>query len=55
MRIRFFGPSPEAAATAWVDAERSLSQADLISVEGSAERVAWFEPANRGPPAVTAW
>ena len=31
---QFFGPSPEAAATAWVDAERRLSQADLISAEG---------------------
>ena len=31
---QFFGPSPEAAAIAWVDAERRLSQADLISAEG---------------------
>jgi len=31
---QFFGPPPAAAATAWVDAERSLSQADLISAEG---------------------
>ena len=35
---QFFGPSPEAAATAWVDAERSLSQADLISAQGSPAR-----------------
>jgi uncharacterized protein (TIGR03089 family) len=31
---QFLGPSPEAAAIAWVDAERRLSQADLISAEG---------------------
>jgi uncharacterized protein (TIGR03089 family) len=35
---RFFGPPPDAAATAWVDAERSLSQADLVSVDGTPAR-----------------
>jgi uncharacterized protein (TIGR03089 family) len=29
----FFGPPPDAAATAWVDAERTLSQADLVSLD----------------------
>ena len=31
---RFSGPSPQADATAWVDPVRSLSQADLVEVEG---------------------
>jgi uncharacterized protein (TIGR03089 family) len=31
---RFSGTRPEADATAWVDPERSLSQADLVEVEG---------------------
>ena len=30
---RFFGPPPDAAATAWVDAERTLIQADLVNVD----------------------
>jgi uncharacterized protein (TIGR03089 family) len=30
---RFFGPLPDAAATAWVDAERTLNQADLVSLD----------------------
>jgi len=35
---KFFGPSPDSAATAWVDAERSLTQADLIKVDGPPAR-----------------
>ncbi len=35
---RFFGPLPDAAATAWVDAERTLSQADLVNVDGTPAR-----------------
>jgi uncharacterized protein (TIGR03089 family) len=35
---RFFGPPPDAAATAWVDAERTLSQADLVNVDGPPAR-----------------
>jgi uncharacterized protein (TIGR03089 family) len=35
---QFFGPSPDAAATAWVDAERTLSQADLVSIDGRPAR-----------------
>jgi uncharacterized protein (TIGR03089 family) len=35
---RFFGSPPDAAATAWVDAERTLSQADLVSVDGTPAR-----------------
>jgi uncharacterized protein (TIGR03089 family) len=35
---RFFGPPPDAAATAWVDAERTLSQADLVNVDGTPAR-----------------
>ncbi|HEX6757567.1 MAG TPA: hypothetical protein VF086_04010, partial [Propionibacteriaceae bacterium] len=35
---RFFGPPPDAAATAWVDAERTLSQADLVDVDGTPAR-----------------
>ena len=31
---RFFGPPPKAEATAWVDAERTLTQADLVKVDG---------------------
>jgi uncharacterized protein (TIGR03089 family) len=34
----FFGPPPDGAATAWVDAERTLSQADLVSVDGTPAR-----------------
>lgn len=30
---RFIGPLPDAAATAWVDAERTLIQADLVNVD----------------------
>ena len=35
---RFFGPPPDAAATAWVDAERTLSQADLVNVDARPAR-----------------
>jgi uncharacterized protein (TIGR03089 family) len=35
---RYFGYPPEAAATAWVDAERTLTQADLIKVDGPPAR-----------------
>jgi uncharacterized protein (TIGR03089 family) len=35
---RFFGPPPDAAATAWVDAERTLSQADLVNIDGRPAR-----------------
>ena len=35
---RFFGPPPEPDATAWVDAERTLTQADVIKVEGPPAR-----------------
>jgi uncharacterized protein (TIGR03089 family) len=31
---RYFGHSPEPDATAWVDAERTLSQADLVTFDG---------------------
>jgi uncharacterized protein (TIGR03089 family) len=31
---RYVGYPPEAGATAWVDAERSLTQADLVKVDG---------------------
>jgi uncharacterized protein (TIGR03089 family) len=31
---RFSGPSPSPGATAWVDAERVLTQADLIKIDG---------------------
>jgi len=35
---RFFGERPEPDATAWVDDERTLSQADLATVQGPALR-----------------
>ena len=35
---RFFGPPPDAPATAWVDAERTLNQADLVKVDGTPAR-----------------
>jgi uncharacterized protein (TIGR03089 family) len=35
---RFFGLPPNADATAWVDASRSLTQADVIKVEGPPAR-----------------
>jgi uncharacterized protein (TIGR03089 family) len=35
---RFFGPPPDAAAAAWVDAERTLTQADLVNVDGTPAR-----------------
>jgi uncharacterized protein (TIGR03089 family) len=43
---RFSGPSPSPAATAWVDAERILTQADLIKIDGPTARrlVAASEP-----------
>jgi uncharacterized protein (TIGR03089 family) len=34
----FFGPPPEGAATAWVDPERTLSQADLVSLDSQRVR-----------------
>ena len=30
---QFFGPPPDAAATAWVDAERTLSQAGMVNLD----------------------
>jgi uncharacterized protein (TIGR03089 family) len=44
---RFSGSSPSPAATAWVDTERVLTQADLIKVGGP--------PARRLVPANDAW
>jgi uncharacterized protein (TIGR03089 family) len=35
---RYFGYPPEPDATAWVDGERTLSQADLVTVDGPAVR-----------------
>jgi uncharacterized protein (TIGR03089 family) len=35
---RYFGYPPEPDATAWVDAERALSQADLVTVDGPSMR-----------------
>jgi uncharacterized protein (TIGR03089 family) len=35
---RYFGYPPEPDATAWVDAERTLSQEDLVTVDGPSER-----------------
>jgi uncharacterized protein (TIGR03089 family) len=35
---RYFGVPPDPTATAWVDAERTLSQADLIKVDGPPAR-----------------
>jgi uncharacterized protein (TIGR03089 family) len=35
---RYFGYPPEPGATAWVDAERTLSQEDLVTVDGPSER-----------------
>ncbi|HJY43461.1 MAG TPA: TIGR03089 family protein [Propionibacteriaceae bacterium] len=35
---RFFGSSPDTGATAWVDAERTLTQADLVEVDGPPTR-----------------
>ena len=35
---RFFGPPPDGEATAWVDAERTLTQADLVKVDGPPAR-----------------
>jgi uncharacterized protein (TIGR03089 family) len=35
---RFFGSSPGTDATAWVDAERTLTQADLVKVDGPPTR-----------------
>jgi uncharacterized protein (TIGR03089 family) len=44
---RFSGPSPSPGATAWVDAERTLTQADLIEIDGP--------PARRLVPVGDAW
>jgi uncharacterized protein (TIGR03089 family) len=35
---KFFGQPPEPAATAWVDAERTLTQAEVIKVDGPPAR-----------------
>jgi uncharacterized protein (TIGR03089 family) len=35
---QFFGPPVDAAATAWVDAERTLRQQDLVGVDGPPAR-----------------
>jgi uncharacterized protein (TIGR03089 family) len=35
---RFFGPTAESDATAWVDAERTLTQVDVIKVDGPPAR-----------------
>jgi uncharacterized protein (TIGR03089 family) len=35
---RYFGYPPEPGAIAWVDAERTLSQEDLVTVDGPSER-----------------
>ena len=35
---RYFGLPPDPDATAWVDAQRTLSQADLIKVDGASAR-----------------
>jgi uncharacterized protein (TIGR03089 family) len=35
---RFFGSPPGAGATAWVDAERTLTQADLVKLDGPPAR-----------------
>jgi uncharacterized protein (TIGR03089 family) len=35
---QFYGAPPPAAATAWVDAERRLTQADLVSLDGPPTR-----------------
>jgi hypothetical protein len=35
---RFFGPATDGEATAWVDAERTLTQADLVKVDGPPTR-----------------
>jgi hypothetical protein len=31
---KFFGPPPDSHATAWVDAERRLTQSDLVKIDG---------------------
>jgi uncharacterized protein (TIGR03089 family) len=35
---RYFGVPPDPGATAWVDAERTLTQSDLIKIDGQAVR-----------------
>jgi uncharacterized protein (TIGR03089 family) len=35
---RYFGPPPDAGATAWVDAVRTMTQGDLVDVDGPPER-----------------
>jgi uncharacterized protein (TIGR03089 family) len=35
---RFFGPPPDAGAIAWVDTQRTLTQADLVKVDGPPTR-----------------
>ena len=35
---QFFGEPPNADATAWIDPERTLNQADLINIDGAAAR-----------------
>lgn len=35
---QFFGEAPNADATAWIDPERTLNQADLINIDGAAAR-----------------
>jgi uncharacterized protein (TIGR03089 family) len=35
---KYFGPPPDSRATAWVDAERRLTQADLVKLDGPPAR-----------------
>jgi uncharacterized protein (TIGR03089 family) len=49
----FFGAPLDPAGTAWVDRERKLSQADLVTGEGPHCGV-WFGPEIRGPAVATA-